>query len=373
MPEPREEAAGEAQEASQGRLQSLDAFRGLAVLGMLLVNEKAFGPATPRQLTHAGWDESVHLADMVFPWFLLIVGVAIPFAASRRGRDVRPAAYYLGVLRRAVVLVLLGCLINSSYAKRPAFDFGVLQLIGCAYLVGALLYGLPMRARLGAAAGLLLAHWALVRFLPIPDVGAGVFTKTQNAIVHLNQTYLRQYDLDGILNVVTTAALVLIGTTVGDWLRSASSGPRKVKMLTLAGVGLVLGGWLWHLDIPFNKPLWTAPYVVFAAGWGTGLLACCYWVIDLRERRRWAFPLVVAGRNAIFAFAAPIMTNLYILREWHWGGPAAVSPTVEEAIKAALFAHLGRVPGGFAYTFGYISLWWLVLYWMYRRRIFLRV
>jgi len=162
------------------RLVSLDAFRGLAILGMLLVNEKVLGPATPLQLKHARWNESPHVADMVFPWFLLIVGVAIPYAvASRRSRGMSPGAYYLDVVRRTVILVLLGCAINSSWADRPLLNMGVLQLIGLAYLVAALLYGLPLTARMVVAASLLAAHWAAIRFIPIPGIGAGIFTATR--------------------------------------------------------------------------------------------------------------------------------------------------------------------------------------------------
>lgn len=354
------------------RLISLDAFRGLTVFGMLLVNEKTFGPATPRQLAHAGWSGGVHLADMVFPWFLLIVGVAIPFAAASWGKRQTPAAYYLGLFRRAALLVLLGCVVNSSYAQRPLFDLGVLQLIGFAYLFGALLSGLPWRPRLAAIAGLLAAHWAVLRFFPVPAVGAGVFTPAGNAIAYLNRTYLEPYHLGGAPSVATTTALVLIGTLIGDRLLRAATERHTLRAMLLAGSGLVLGGWLWHFDLPFNKPIWTAPYVVFAAGWGTLVLAGLYWIIDLLQRPRWAFPLVVAGRNAIFVFTAPILVNLHVLREWHWGGGAG-APSLDLAIKEAFFSHLGRVPGGFVYTFAYIFLWWLVLYWMYRRRIFLRV
>jgi len=354
---------------------SLDAFRGFAILGMLLVNDKAFGPATPSHLTHAGWSGGIHFADMIFPWFLFIVGVTIPLvAASRRERGLGPMRHFLGLLRRAVILILLGCLVNSSYARRPLFDLGVLQTIGLAYLVGAVLYGAPPKARLGIAAALLVGYWAVIRFVPVPGFGSGVFTRSQNVISYLNGAYLNHYSLGGIMNIAPTAALVLIGTAVGDLLRHGAAAPaRKAMLLTAGGICLVLVGWLWNLDLQFNKSLWTPSYIVFAAGWGTLALAVLYLLIDVKGWRAWAFPLVVAGMNAIFIFVVPILVKLHILREWTWRMPDGSSSNLEQALQNALFLHLGRVPGGFVYTFAYILIWWLVLLWMYRRGIFLRV
>jgi predicted acyltransferase len=358
-----------------GRLTSLDAFRGLAILGMLLVNNKALGPATPHQLTHAGWGEGVHFADLVFPWFLFIVGVAIPYAAaSRRSRGMTWRCYHLAVLGRAGALVLLGCLINSSYARRPLFDLGVLQLIGLAYLVGTFLYPLPSKPRLAVAAALMVTHWAVIRFVPIPGADAGVFTREQNVIAYLDRVYLEPYSLAGIISLATISALVLMGTAAGDFLRRESYPPvRKAGLLLLAGAGLAVGGWLWSLDLEFSKQLWSAPFVVLSAGSSLLLLGLLYLLIDVKGWRAWAFPLVVTGRNAIFVFVGSMLVNLHILREWHWAVHGGATLPLEEAIKRTLFAQAGRVPGGFLYTFGYIFAWWLVLLWMYRKRVFLRV
>ncbi len=355
-----------------GRLVSLDVFRGLTILGMLLVNEKDFGPATPSQLTHAAWGAGVHLADLVFPWFLFIVGAALSFASAARQGEPR-RVFYVRVLKRTLLLVLLGCLINSSYASRPLFDMGVLQLIGFSYLAAALLYPLPLRARLGLAAALLVGYWAVVRFVPVPGVGAGGFTKSQNIIGYLNATYLSRYSLAGLTSLAPTTALALIATWAGDLLRAESFSPaRRVRLLLTSGAALAAAGWLWSFDLEFNKPLWTPSYVTFAAGCALVVLALCYLVIDVKGRRRGAFPLVVLGRNALFAFAAPLLSGLHLLREWTWPGSGGASLTVEEGLKRLLYEHLGRIPGGFTYTFAYILLWWLILFWLYRRGIFLR-
>jgi len=355
------------------RLFSLDAFRGLAVLAMLLVNDKALGPATPHQLRHARWAGHVHFADMVWPWFLLIVGVAIAYSAASQGaRSQRRRSYVLRVVKRAAILVALGCVISSSYARRPVLGMGVLQIIGLAYLVAALLYGLTAKQRLMVAAALLAGHWAAIRFIPVPGAEAGVFTESHNLAAYLDQAYFQRFGLEGLLSIVPTSALVLVGTAIGDLLRrEAYSSNARAELLAAGGLGLLMMGWLWHFDLPFNKPLWTASFVVWAAGWGALVLALFYWLIDIRGWRAWAMPLSIAGMNAVFAYVVPILVKLHTLRNWAW--PGAESLTLERGLQQFVFAHLGPVPGGLAYTSGYILFWWLILLWMYRRRIFLRV
>src|SRR5262249_35042789 len=126
--QPEESPSRPKRQGPMGRLTSLDAFRGLAILGMLLVNNVALDTSTPAPLTHAAWNGGIHLADLVYPWFLLIVGVAIPLsAAASRARGIPTWKYDLKILCRAVTLVLLGCLLESSQLKRPTFELGVLQ------------------------------------------------------------------------------------------------------------------------------------------------------------------------------------------------------------------------------------------------------
>ena len=372
-PAPKRSAEEPDTPGPSARLVSLDAFRGLAILGMLLVNNMALDTATPRQFVHAAWNEGVHFADLVFPWFLLIVGVAIPFshAASRR-RGISVWRYDLKVLTRMAVLVLLGCLITSSIAKQPVFGLGVLQLIGLAYCVGALLYGLSLESRLLMASILLVGHWAAIRFIPVPGVGAGVFTESGNLIAHLNQAYLGPVHLKGLISVVPTGALLLIGTAIGDVLRADQRPARKVAILLIASGGMMLVGWLWNLDLPFNKPVWTAPYILYAGGLGTFVLAVLYLVIDVNGWKGWSLPLVVYGSNAIFAYVAPILVKLYILREWTVGQGESAA-TLQQGFLDFFVAHSNRIAGGWLYTASYLLIWGLILWAMHRKRVFIRI
>jgi len=337
---------------------------------MLLVNNIALDTATPRHLTHAPWNSGVHFADLVFPWFLLIVGVAIPFAASsHRKRNLSQWRFIWKALERAATLVALGWLVDSSVARTPTVGLGVLQIIGLAYLVGAILYRLPGVWRAAAAAALLIAHWALIRFLPMPGIEAGTFTESQNAIRYLDSLYLAPYHLKGLLSVVPTSALVLIGGLLGDMLRGEHSAMRKAAYLIGSGIVLGLLGWLWSLDLPFNKPVWTASYILYTAGLGAIVLGLLYLIIDARGWRWWAFPLIVFGMNAIFAYVAPILVKVFILQTWTVGSPPV---SLQQAYMQWLAVRSGGM-AGWIYTATYIGVWWMVLLEMYRRRMFLRV
>src|SRR5450759_4818674 len=212
--------------AKPARLLSLDAFRGLTILLMLLVNNMALDVFTPKHLKQAVWNGGVNLADLVAPWFLFCVGVAIPFSAASFARTGKPAWHLdIKILRRGALLVLLGCIIDSSLYNRPVFCLDVLQLIGLAYVAGALLYDMTLSRRLCIAGVLLAGYWAAIKFLPIPGVGAGLFEQNQNFITHLNQTYLMPFNLNGLPSIVPTTALVIIGSAVGDLLRRRDRAP----------------------------------------------------------------------------------------------------------------------------------------------------
>ena len=356
------------------RLTSLDAFRGLTILGMLLVNNIALDTATPRQFLHAGWNEGLHFADLVFPWFVLIVGVSIAFSAtSTRSKALPGWKYDLKVLTRALILFLLGCLIDSSLARRPVLGLGVLQLIGLAYLVGALLYGLPAERRALIAVLVLVLHWAAIRFIPIPGESAGVFTESRNLIVHLNSQYLEPVHLRGVISVVPTSALVLIGTLLGDLLRTERlPASRKITVLIAGGLGLAVVGWLWNFDIPFNKPLWTGSYVLFSAGCGAVLLGALHLAMDVTGWRALGFPFVVFGSNAIVAYVVPILTKAFILQAWSWRMADGSLANLQDAFLRFCIDHAGRIPGGWLCTLAYILAWWLVLLALYRKRVFVR-
>jgi predicted acyltransferase len=170
--------------------------------------------------------------------------------------------------------------------------------------------------------------------------------------------------------VAPTAGLVLIGTMVGDLLRAPALTPRRrLAALLLLGVGLAVAGWLWNLDLPFNKTVWSASYILYAGGLGTIVLALFYLGADLSGKPWWTYPLVVFGANAIFAYVAPILVKVYLLQGWTWEGHLSL----QQAYLGHLVSTLGQVNGGLVYTGTYIVGWWVILFYMYRKGLLLRV
>ena len=346
---------------------------------MLLVNNIALGNRTPRQLMHAPWNAGVTFADFVFPWFLLIVGVAVPFAWASHQKKAHGYGRWLGkAAGRAVSLILLGCFIDSSIAKQPIFDLDVLQLIGLAYFVGAVLYPLSAGARVGLAFVFLFAHWGLLHFLPTGMGETGALRPDQNAVALINDAFLKRWHLTGLVSVIPTGGLVLLGTAIGDALRAERlARVHRLLILGLAGFDLALLGSLWSHLLPFNKPVWTGSYILYAAGCGIILLGTFYGLLDIltksRAGRAWAFPLTVFGANAIAAYVLPITIKLYILQGWTWPMRDGTRPTLQQALMHASVGQFGAWRGGWIYTLSYIAVTWLVLLGMYRKGLFLRV
>ena len=221
---------------------------------------------------------------------------------------------------------------------------------------------------------LLAGYWAAIKFLPIPGVGAGLFEQDRNFITHLNRTYLMGFNLNGLPSIVPTTALVMIGSAVGDLLRRRDRDPMwTVAWLMMIGIGLTVGGIAWNASLAFNKPLWTPSYILVSAGTGSLVLGLFYLIIDAHRWWKWAFPLVVFGANAIVAYVAPILVKLLILQKWHIRVPGHGSVPALQRCLDVMVAHFGRVPGGWLYTITYIAVWWLILWQLYRKKLFLRV
>lgn len=363
------------------RLVSLDAFRGAVIAGMLIVNNVPWTSATPRQLMHAAWGQGVTFTDMILPWFVLAMGVAVPQSAATRG------SVWLRmwrIARRAVLLMALGVLIDSLEARQLALNIDVLQLIGLSYFVAASLGGLPVITRLAVAAGLLGGYAGLLALVPVPGAAPGVLSESRNIVRYLNDAYLTRYHVAGLLSVVPASALALIGGAAGEVLRRgvlwgvpdarrALHPALAAAVVGLGGLALAGGGWMWGAVLPLSKPLWTPSYALLAGGFGLALLAAFYALADVAGWRPVAAPLAVLGVNAIVAYVVPVLFKLLVLEAWQARTAAGAFVSLESAIIASLVARVGTVPALWLYTGAYVAVWWLVLVPLYRARIFVRV
>jgi len=381
--------------ATPTRLRALDVLRGATIAGMILVNNPGSWGAIYAPLRHAAWHGCTP-TDLVFPFFLFMVGVAIPLALGRRveASDGAPGvasgsarvAVLPKVLRRGVLLFALGLVL----AGFPTYDLatirimGVLQRIALCYVAAALLFLFtPPRAQVWALGACLAGYWALLALTPVPGHGApdlGSDTHTIAAwidrVVLGVHTYRKgPYDPEGLLSTLPALGTTLFGVLSGDLLRRGAPVASVARTLALAGGVTAAVGLGWAQVLPLNKPLWTSSYATFTAGLALCSLALCLAVFDLGEdrpwRRRLARPFEVFGQNAILVFVGSGLLARCVGRLW----TLSDGRTLQQAAFVWLRDSVGLAPvnASLAYALLWVLGWYVVLEVLYRRGIRLRL
>jgi predicted acyltransferase len=367
--------------AGEGRLLSLDAFRGLTIAGMILVNNPGSWSYVYAPLGHAAWHGWTP-TDLIFPYFLFIVGVAIPFSFRRRlAEGAGRGGLFAHVVRRAVIIVALGMFMRVF----PDFHVagvrwpGVLQRIGVVYLAAAGLYlGVGRGGHAAWTAALLLGYWAVLSWVPVPGYGAGDLSPEGNLAAWVDRAllgghlYREAWDPEGLLSSFPAVATTLLGIFAGEWLLSGRPRPALARGLVAAGLLLTPLGLAWGVVFPINKNLWTSSYVVFTAGTALLLFGALFHLVDVRGRRGpWLTPLLVYGTNAIAVFVLSGLVTKMLARA-HVGGPEG--PSLYGAIYELLFrSWAGDYNGSLAFALAYVAFWLGAMWLLYRRRIFIKV
>ncbi len=366
--------------ASQ-RLASVDAFRGLTIAAMILVNNPASWSFVYPPLRHAAWHGWTS-TDLVFPFFLFIVGISIALSFSKRKEEGKPKGRLYGkVVQRSVSIFALGMFLHLF----PRFPFatmripGVLQRIAVCFLFGALIYlNTKIPGRIGFSLLFLVGYWALLTFVPVPGFGPGVLDPKGNLCGYIDtkllagHIYKPDFDPEGLLSTIPAIATVLLGTMVGDWLRSNRTVTKK--RLGLFGVGVVLtaAGLLLHPLFPINKQLWTSTFVLFTAGAALLVFGVCYVLIDGLGIKKWATPFLVMGTNAIAVFAgSTLMVKILLMIKIPEAGKT-VSP-ISYVYNHLLSPVAGPYLGSLIYPLFLIVLWVLLIFPLYRKKIFIRL
>jgi predicted acyltransferase len=362
------------------RLLSVDALRGLTVAAMVLVNNPGTWRAIYPPLRHAEWHGWTP-TDVIFPFFVFVVGVAIPLALGPRLERGERAAVAVKVVRRSIVIFGLGIILNGfpwfvwSTLRIP----GVLQRIAVCYLVAAIIYLLTStRAQAMIAAALLLGYWLVMTVVPVPGYGAGDLGPEGNLAAYLDRAilgphiwqYAKVYDPEGILSSIPAVATALLGVLTGTWLRSGRRSDVIAARLAVVGVLGIAVGQLWGLWFPINKSLWTSSYVMLTAGLALVALAVFYWLIEIRERRRWAIPFAVLGVNALtlFFLSTLVARLLSIVKV----GPDGRS--LQAVLFDRVFAPLASpINASLVYAAVYLVVWWALMWTLYRWNFRLRV
>ncbi|WP_128548057.1 acyltransferase family protein [Larkinella soli] len=365
------------------RLLSLDVFRGVTVAAMILVNNPGDWGHVYAPLLHAKWHGWTP-TDLIFPFFLFIVGVSISYAlrkdGSSAGRNVTAK-----IVRRSLTLFALGLFLNLF----PHFNFatvripGVLQRIALVYLASALIYlYTDTRTQIRITAALLIGYWLLMTLVPVPGVGAPSLEPETNLGAWLDRTLLsghlwasaKVWDPEGLLSTVPAVASGLIGVLAGTLLRSPRPEAEKVARLFVAGFLLAVGSYVWNGFFPINKSLWTSSFVLLTAGLAMEFLALAYWLVDVQGYRRWARPFVAFGVNAITVFflSGLIPRILNLIRVPMPGGEEVGA---KEWMYQTFFVPYFDSPytASLAGALTFVLIWVGILLWMYSRKIIIKV
>lgn len=366
------------------RLVSLDVFRGITIAGMVLVNNPGSWEHIYWPLEHATWHGWTP-TDLVFPFFLFIVGVAITLAFGSRvesGRSKRDL--YLKVIKRSILIFAIGLFLNAF----PYFSLselripGVLQRIAVCYLFGSIIFlDTKIRTQVAITIALLLIYWFLVELIAAPGFAAGDLTKEGSLPSFIDRVVFgkhvwsqaKVYDPEGLLSTIPALATTLIGVLTGHWLRTKKSPYEKVTGLFVAGAICAAVGWAWNPFFPINKALWTSSYVLFTGGLALQLLALCYWVIDIKGYRRWAKPFEIFGVNAIALYVgAGIMAELLGLIKVTGADGTKIS--LGSWIYGNLFASWASpVNASLAFAITFVLVWLGLMWVLFRRNIFIKV
>jgi len=363
----------------EGRLQSLDAFRGLTIAGMILVNNPGSWSHVYPPLLHAEWHGWTP-TDLVFPFFLFIVGVSVPLSFGKRlARGDSRRDLLRHVASRSLILFGLGIFM----AAFPRFDLlnvrimGVLQRIGLVYLLAAPAYlFLGRRGRGILLLALLLGYWGLMTLVPVPGFGPGDLSPEGNLGAYLDRLILgdhlwrEQWDPEGLLSTLPAVGTTLLGIFAGEWIRGGSGKPVVALGLVVAG-GLALAvGTLWGQVFPINKGIWTSSYVVFTAGAASVLLGGMFWVMEVGGWKKWATPFVVYGMNAIAVFVASGLVAK-LMGIWRIGGGGT---SLKAWIYESLFTSwAGPLNGSLAFALSYVLFWLAIMWLLYRRGVFIKI
>lgn len=369
-------AAEEGRSLPQGRVMSVDALRGFdmfwiagggeLVKRLVELFRSPMPPALERQFEHVPWEGFVAW-DLIMPLFLFIVGTSMPLAYARRlEKGQTHKSIYLHMIRRILILWVLGMVAQGNLlsfdVSKLHFYSNTLQSIAAGYLVATVvILNFTIVWQAVITTGLLVLFWLLMVFVPVPGHGAGMLTPEGNLAMYIDEALLGRFR-DGtpytwILSSITFAATVLLGVMSGHVIQSKLPPKNKALVLFAAGIaGLVLGR-ITGIWFPIIKHIWTSSFVLYAAGWSFLLLAFFYVIMDVWGYSKWAFGFVVIGMNAIVAYMLTEFLSAGRISDLVFGKAAANFGAAAHFLMAGL-------------CFGVL---WLVLYAMYRKRVFVRI
>ena len=322
------------------------------------------------QMSHAAWDGFRH-HDTIFPLFLFIAGISFPFSYAKQcANGATRGQVYWKILRRGFTLVLRGLIYSGLFnLKWDTLRFySVLGRIGLAWMFAALIFiNFKPRARVVIAVVFLVGYWLLLRYIPAPDVpGADPFSKEGNLVAYIDRmlwpNHLYQkgvYDPEGLLSTLPAIVTAMLGMFTGEFVRSEKlSGGRKSLYMALAALVMLGLGILWGQVFPINKALWSSSFVLVAGAYSLALFALFYYLIDVRGWKKWTKFFEVIGLNSITIYMAMRIIPIGSVNKFFLGGAAGLLP---------------EQWGTLLLNIGFFTLCWLLLWFLYKKKVFLKV
>lgn len=367
------------------RVESLDVFRGVTIAAMILVNNPGDWNAVYPQLLHAYWIGCT-FADVVFPWFIFIMGFAMPFAfARRREQGAARVHLYRRIVRRVAWLTVLGLVLNAIAAWPAVFPLrfpGVLQRIAWSYLIASVIVlRLDVSGWIVALVSLLVAHWALLALVPFGGYPGGTLTPEHNLARYVDTLVLGRHalnipnDPEGLIGTLSAAATALIGACAGHLVRRGSTDAARVRTLVIAGSATFVVGLIWSRVLPISKPLWTGSFVLVVCGLAMLAFGITYLVVDMYRLRTWVSPFLWMGVNPLAMYFLSEAVGHLLEGAWVHQGNGRTTPKAWlfwGVLEPALHPHsLERLSLAFGVAF--VSLWIAVAGVFYYRRIRIQV
>lgn len=365
------------------RIASLDALRGFDMLfimgfaSLVIAVCKLFPNGTEswifQQMNHVEWNGLTH-HDTIFPLFIFIAGISFPFSyAKMLNHGMKRRQIYWKIVRRALILVVFGLICNGmlKFKFTDLRYWSVLARIGLSWMFAALLFiNFKPWARVVVSAALLVGYWLLVCYVPAPDApaGAGPLTLEGNLVGYVDRCLFPGhlykgtggiFDPEGTLSTLPAIVTAMLGMFTGEWVRRKDVSEMK-KVWCMFGVATVMLiiGLIWSRWFPLNKKLWTSSFVLVVGAYSLALFALFYWIIDVKGWRGWILPLTVIGMNSITIFMAPRIINFKFATDFFLEGLCS--------LMSPLWAKV-------VWQCGYLALVWLFLYFLYKKKIFLKV
>lgn len=372
------------------RLYSLDAFRGLTVAGMILVNNPGSWSDVYSPLLHAPWHGCTP-TDLIFPFFLFIVGVSIHFSYQKRKEEGLTKATFQKIGKRSILIILLG--LAMAWYTLPLGNMfsierlstlripGVLQRIGVVFFFTSILYlTTTWWSQIRWAASLLVFYYLLMCWVPIPDGSLPNLEPGTNMAAWFDRFLLnghlwaqsKTWDPEGPLSTLPAIATGVLGLLAGQLFSALKSPSERAAWLFLVGGILILAGLAWSLVFPINKALWTSSYVLYTGGIAMQLWAALFWITDANGIKRWSMPFVYFGTNAIFAFVASGLLAKTMGRI-QWGDTDHQISLWGFIYQHVYLVWLSPKNASLLFAISFVAVFLVISRWMHQRGIFLKV